>query len=53
MPANQELIDRRSCPLPASTLYAIAALDLGLPYINFTPSLGSAPPALDERNDVL
>ena len=26
--------------LPASSLYAIAALDLGMPYINFTPSLG-------------
>lgn len=34
--------------LPASTLYAIAALDLGYSYINFTPSLGSAPPALDD-----
>ncbi len=37
-----------SCPLPASSLYAIAALDLGCSYINFTPSLGSAPPAIDE-----
>jgi len=43
-----KLLDKKKCPLPASTLYAIAALDLGLPYINFTPSLGSAPPALDE-----
>ena len=34
--------------LPASTLYAIAALDLGLSYINFTPSLGSSPPAVGE-----
>lgn len=34
--------------LPASTLYAIAALDLGYSYINFTPSLGSAPPAIDD-----
>ena len=31
------------CPLPASTLYAVAALDLGMPYINFTPSVGSTP----------
>jgi myo-inositol-1-phosphate synthase len=34
--------------LPASSLYAIAALDLGMPYINFTPSLGAAPPAIQE-----
>ena len=39
---------RSACPLRASTLYAIAALDLGYSYINFTPSLGSAPEAIDE-----
>lgn len=38
----------KKCPLAASSLYAIAALELGMPYINFTPSLGSAPPAIDE-----
>lgn len=32
--------------LPASSLYAIAALDLGMPYINFTPSLGAAQRAI-------
>jgi myo-inositol-1-phosphate synthase len=32
-------------PVPASSLYAWAALDLGLPYINFTPSLGASFPA--------
>jgi myo-inositol-1-phosphate synthase len=42
------LIDKKKCPLPASSLYAIAALDLGHPYINFTPSVGSAPAAIDE-----
>lgn len=31
--------------LPASGLYALAALDLGLPYVNFTPSLGASFPA--------
>src|SRR6516165_5868967 len=31
--------------IPASALYAWAALDLGIPYINFTPSLGSSFPA--------
>jgi myo-inositol-1-phosphate synthase len=34
--------------LPASALYAYAALDLRFPYVNFTPSLGSACPALEE-----
>ncbi len=38
----------RECPLPASSLYAIAALDLGCSYINFTPSLGAAPAAIDQ-----
>lgn len=32
--------------LPASAVYAWAALDLGLPYLNFTPSLGASLPAL-------
>ena len=36
------------CPLSASSLYAIAALDLGMPYINFTPSPGATPPAIGE-----
>ena len=43
-----KLLDKKKCPLPASSLYAIAALDLSHSYINFTPSLGSAPPAIDE-----
>ena len=46
--AAEALLDRADCPLPASSLYAIAALDLGLPYINFTPSLGAAPAGIDE-----
>ena len=41
-------LDRDDCPLPASSLYAIAALDLGYGYVNFTPSLGSDLPAIDE-----
>ena len=45
----EKLLDRpRRFPLAASSLYAIAALDLGYPYINFTPSLGSAPIAIRE-----
>lgn len=46
--AMEKLLDQKECPLPASTLYAIAALQEGYCYVNFTPSLGSAPPALDE-----
>ncbi len=42
------LLDDPHCPLPASTLYAIAALGAGHSYLNFTPSPGSAPAALDE-----
>ena len=44
-----KLVDKpKRCPLAASSLYAIAALELGHPYINFTPSLGSAPIAIRE-----
>ncbi len=44
-----KLLDRNgSTTLPASSIYAYAAIDLGLPYVNFTPSLGSSLPALDE-----
>jgi myo-inositol-1-phosphate synthase len=34
--------------LPASSLYAYAALDLVFPFINFTPSLGASTPAHEE-----
>jgi myo-inositol-1-phosphate synthase len=46
--AAEALLDSEACPLPASTLYAIAALDLGMPYVNFTPSLGATPQGIDE-----
>jgi myo-inositol-1-phosphate synthase len=42
------LLDKTPSPLPASSLYAFAALDLGHPYVNFTPSLGASCPALLE-----
>jgi myo-inositol-1-phosphate synthase len=43
-------LDRRTgASLPASSLYAWAAVDLGLPYVNFTPSLGASFPAIQER----
>jgi myo-inositol-1-phosphate synthase len=39
---------RGQAVLPASSLYAWAALDLGWPYINFTPSLGASALAIQE-----
>jgi myo-inositol-1-phosphate synthase len=41
-------LERRGAVLPASSLYAWAALNLGFPYINFTPSLGASFPAIEE-----
>jgi myo-inositol-1-phosphate synthase len=41
-------LNRKSPALPASSTYAYAALDLGMPYVNFTPSLGASIPALEE-----
>ncbi len=41
-------LDRQPEVLPSSSLYAWAALDLGMPYVNFTPSLGASIPALLE-----
>jgi myo-inositol-1-phosphate synthase len=41
-------LERQPAALPASGLYAWAALDLGLPYVNFTPSLGASTPAHQE-----
>ena len=44
-----KLLDKpKKCPLPASSIYAIAAFELGYSHLNFTPSLGSSLPALDE-----
>ncbi len=39
--------DRRDL-FPASVLYALAAIESGCPYVNFTTCLGSAFPAMDE-----
>ncbi len=44
----QEQLESSDSPLPASSLYAIAALDLGMPYVNFTPSLGATPKGMDQ-----
>ncbi len=35
-------------PLPASSLYALAAIEEGMPFINFTPSTGANVPAIRE-----
>lgn len=39
--------------LPASSLYGLAALRAGCPYVNFTPSVGLTPPAVKEIADSL
>ncbi len=45
---ERQLADGSCDSLPASSLYAIAALDLGMTFVNFTPSLGSSPAAIQE-----
>ena len=48
-PQLNKLLDKsNACPLPASSLYAIAALEAEASYINFTPSTGATPPAIGE-----
>jgi len=42
------LDDSAEVPVPASTLYAVAAMRCGASYVNFTPSIGSDMPALKE-----
>jgi myo-inositol-1-phosphate synthase len=44
----RELESEQIGSLPASSLYAIAALELGMAYVNFTPSQGATPPAIQE-----
>src|SRR5262245_38458379 len=38
-------LEDRAARIPASALYAWAGIDLGWPYLNFTPSLGASFPA--------
>jgi len=40
------LDDAAACPLPASSLYFLAAAEAGASYINFTPSTGATPACL-------
>jgi myo-inositol-1-phosphate synthase len=42
------LEDPRACPLPASSLYALAAFEAGASYVNFTPSTGATPEVLQQ-----
>ncbi len=44
----QQMVDQPRSPVPASTLYAAAAMLEKCPYVNFTPSLGASLPALQE-----
>jgi myo-inositol-1-phosphate synthase len=46
--ALESALDAGGRPLPASSLYAYAALRAGCPYVNFTPSTGLDLPALAE-----
>ncbi len=50
---NKELGRRGSFALPSSSLYALAAVESGCPFINFTPSTGVRIPAIRERADAL
>lgn len=45
---QRSLQPKGACPLPASTLYAIAAMQAGCAFVNFTPSVGSDIPGLNE-----
>ncbi|MBI1348909.1 myo-inositol-1-phosphate synthase [bacterium] len=45
---EQQLKEGSPCELPASSLYAVAAFRHRFPYVNFTPSVGTNLPALEE-----
>ena len=46
--ALQKELESPQTEIPVSLLYAYATLDLGMPYVNFTPCLGASSPAMDE-----
>jgi myo-inositol-1-phosphate synthase len=50
---SKALSRRASGPIPPSSLYALAAIEEGAPYINFTPSCGADLPAIRERAKML
>jgi len=45
---SRQLETNAPCLLPASSLYAIAALRCRFPFVNFTPSMGTDLPALQQ-----
>ena len=45
---SKQLENSQSSPIPASSIYAIAAMQEKAHYINFTPSVGSNLPALND-----
>lgn len=47
--ALEKALTQKTSPLPASSLYAIAAIEEDMPYVNFTPSLGVNVPAIRQR----
>jgi len=50
---EKALQSSKTSPVPASSLYAVAALQEGFPHVNFTPSVGTNIPALYELADKL
>src|SRR5438445_1148858 len=43
----ERMLDVPDARLPTSALYAHAAIDMGMPYVNFTPSVGASLVALE------
>lgn len=48
---KKALMGRDSSVLPASSLYALSAIEAGCAYVNFTPSLGACAPSIRRRAD--
>jgi len=46
--AMNAALDAGENVLPTSSMYAWAAVELGMPFVNFTPSLGASFPAIQE-----
>ena len=46
---QEALAKPASTVLPPSSIYALAAIEARCPYVNFTPSFGVNPPAIQER----
>jgi len=50
---QRELTKKGARALPTSSIYALAAIETGCPYINFTPSTGVNIPAIRKRAEEL